>query len=100
MNTLKHVENPSKCFCQIPAEKIRRWLVERYVNNRETLELLNVAEETIDKEAILAVALIDVDDHSLLQMMGDVDLPDHHILHCREETKKILIEIKHQMDST
>ena len=31
--------------------------------------------------------MLDVDEPSLLEMMGNVDLPDHHIPHCRENVK-------------
>jgi len=48
----------------------------------------------MDKEAISAVALLDADDSLLLQMMGDVDLPHHHILHCREQAKKLIEELR------
>lgn len=31
---------------------------------------------------ISAVALLDVDKETMLKMMGDVDMLEHHIIHC------------------
>ncbi len=35
-------------------------------------------------------ALLDVDEQSMLQLMGDVGKPEHHIIHCRENVKRML----------
>ncbi len=91
---LKHFPHPTKCYCQIPIETLRKWIIERYIKNRTTIDLLGSVNDTPAKEAITAVALIDTDDDTLLEMMGDVDLPDHHILHCREQVKKLINELK------
>lgn len=91
---INHAQQSTKCFCQISAEKIRKWGVERYINNRSTIELLDSVSDPLDKEAISAVALLDVDSSALLLMMGDVDLPDHHILHCRQNAKNMIEELK------
>lgn len=94
MMNLKHFPHPTKCYCQIPIETLRKWIIERYIKNRTTIDLLGSVSDTLAKEAITAVALIDTDDDTLLEMMGDVDLPDHHILHCREQVKKLINELK------
>ena len=52
----------------------------------ERLPSTNVHE----KEIISIVALLDVDDDTMLDMMGDVDLPQHHIIHCRKNVKQML----------
>jgi len=46
-----------------------------------------------EREIISIVALLDVDDKTLCKMMGDVNLPEHHIIHCRENVKKIVMEM-------
>ena len=94
MKHLDHLVHPTKCFCQIPSELIRKWVIERYVKNRSTIELMDSVSDPCDKEAISAVALLEADDSILLQMMSDVDLPDHHILDCREQAKKLVDELK------
>lgn len=91
--TFNHLPHPSKCFCQIATERLRKWAIERHINQRSTLELLNSASNPDDREAISIVALLDADDETVLSMMGDVDLPDHHLLHCREKVRQLLQEL-------
>jgi hypothetical protein len=86
----EHLKHPKNCFCQIPPEELLFWAHKRYVENIPTIELLNSAHDAHQKEIISIVALFDADDKSLLEMMGDVNLPDHHILHCREELRKFI----------
>jgi hypothetical protein len=100
MMHMNHLPHPTKCFCQIPSETIRKWIIERYIKNRTTIDLLGSVSEPLDKEAISAVALVDADDSTLLQMMGNVDLPDHHILHCREQAKKLIEELRKESGHT
>ncbi len=83
----------TKCFCQIPVEKIEQWAKERYINKRATVDLLCSTTNAEDRHAITAVALLDVEESTLIKMMGDINMPDHHMLHCREKAKKIVDEI-------
>jgi hypothetical protein len=85
-----HLMHPKNCFCQVSPEELLFWARKRYIENIPTLDLLNSVHEARQKEIISIVALLDADDESLLEMMGDVNLPDHHILHCREEVKKMI----------
>lgn len=96
MQESTHLFHPKNCFCQIPSEEMRKWVIERYIKNRPTIELLNSVVDVHDKEVISAVALSDADDITLQKMMGDVNLPEHHILHCREQVKKLIREIKQE----
>jgi hypothetical protein len=86
----KHLRHPKNCFCQVSPEELLFWARKRYIENISTLDLLSSVHETRQKEIISIVALLDADDEFLLEMMGDVNLPDHHILHCREELKKMI----------
>ncbi len=86
----EHLKHPKNCFCQISQEKLLFWAHKRYVENIPTLELLSSVHDARQKEIISIVALLDADDESLLEVMSDVNLPDHHILHCREELKTMI----------
>ena len=83
MKLTAHLPHPKHCFCNIPLELLRKWYIKRYVEAVPTMELLEMAERESDKEAICAVAMFDLDEDSMLEVMGDVSLPDHHIVHCR-----------------
>ncbi|MBL7075972.1 MAG: hypothetical protein ISS31_00740 [Kiritimatiellae bacterium] len=82
--------DPSHCFCQIPEQEMRPWVKKRHVDHVPTMELLQSTDDPHEKEVISIISMLDVDDDSLLSMMGDVDMPDHHIIHCRENVRRIL----------
>ncbi len=86
----EHLPHPKHCFCNIPMQLLRKWYIKRYVEDIPTLELMEMADTRLDKEAICAVASFDLDEKSLLQMMGDINLPEHHIIHCREKLQREL----------
>ena len=82
--------HPTHCFCQVPDEELRPWVLKRYVEHNSTLDLLKSTDDPHEKELISIVALLDLDDDTMLRMMGDVDMPEHHILHCRLNVKQML----------
>jgi hypothetical protein len=90
MTKTDHLLHPTHCFCQIPESELRPWAIKRYKERHSTLELICSTDDPHEKEIISIVAMLDVDDETLLELMGDVDLPEHHILHCRESVKRML----------
>ena len=87
---LCNIIHPKYCFCQIPVEQLRPWVIKKHIEHRPTLELMNSTIDPHEKEIISIVALLDVDDKTVLNMMGGVDKPTHHIIHCRDNVRKIL----------
>ncbi len=85
-----HLVRPAHCFCQIEEKELIPWVVKRYIENHSTTELLKSTDDIHEREIISIVALLDVDDTTLLELMGNVDLPDQHILHCREVIREML----------
>jgi len=81
---------PHHCFCEIPDVELQPWVEKRYRENRSTVELLHSTDDAHQKEIISIVALLDVDEKSMLELMGDVNKPEHHIIHCRENVKHML----------
>ena len=90
MTEQSHLSHPTHCFCQIPDAELRPWVTKRYVEHRPTMDLIRSTDDPHEKELISIVALFDVDDDTMLEMMGTVDLPEHHILHCRQNVRKML----------
>lgn len=90
MNEHDELIHPTHCFCQIPEEELKPWVEKRYVEHRQTIELLRSTDNPHEKEIISIVAMLDVDEEAMLNMMGSVDRPDHHIIHCRENVKQML----------
>ncbi len=88
---IQDLKQPHHCFCQIPAEELRYWATLRYIEKRPTIELLEQAQTLHDKEVVSIVAMLDLDEKTMLELMGDVDLPEHHIIQCREHVRKMVL---------
>ncbi len=86
----EHWKNPSRCFCQLPSEELKKWAIKRYCEHHSTMELLSSTSDPYEREQISAVALLDVDHQTMLQIMGGVDKPEHHIIHCLENLRKFV----------
>jgi hypothetical protein len=82
--------HPTHCFCQIPEAELRPWVIKKYVEERSTIELINSTNGPREKEIISIVATLDLDEDTMLELMGGVDRPTHHIIHCREDIKRLL----------
>jgi len=90
MNPKTDIVHPHHCFCEIPNDELRPWVEKRYGEQIPTVELIRATDDPREKEIISIVALLDVDEESMLHMMGDVNKPEHHIIHCRENVKHML----------
>ncbi len=90
MKDLDQLVRPTRCFCEVPDDELRPWVVKRYIENRSTIELLNSTDSQHEKELISIVALLQVDDAILLAIMRDVNQSKEHILKCREAVREML----------
>ena len=81
---------PSHCFCEIPDDEMRPWVEKKFRDHQTTVELINSTDDAHQREIISIVGLFDVDEETMLEMMGGVDKPTHHIIHCREQVKQML----------
>ncbi|MEN8180135.1 MAG: hypothetical protein ABFS39_16155 [Pseudomonadota bacterium] len=84
------IHHPRHCFCQIPESELLYWLKKRYLEQIPTVHLLDSTDDLHEKEVISIVSMLDVDEATMLELMGDVEMPEHHIMHCRENLKKLL----------
>lgn len=84
------IVHPHHCFCEIPDAELRPWVEKRYGEKIPTVELIRATDDPREKEIISIVALLDVDEKSMLKLMGDVNQSEHHIIHCRENVKQML----------
>jgi len=82
--------DPTHCFCEVPTEEMRPWVEKRYNEHVPTMQLLASTDDPHAKEIISIVAMFDVDEETLLGVMGGVDKPGHHIIHCREDVRRML----------
>lgn len=90
MNKHPNVIHPHHCFCQVPEPELLFWMRKRYVEGISTIELINSTEDSHEREVISIVSMLDLDEDEMLELMGDVEKPVHHIVHCREKLKQML----------
>jgi hypothetical protein len=84
------IVEPSHCFCEIPEAELRPWVEKRYRENQSTIDLMKSTDDPRQKEIISIVAMLDVGEDEMVKMMGGVDKPTHHIIHCRDNVKQML----------
>ena len=82
--------HPQHCFCQIPDSELMHWAKMRYLEQIPTLDLLDATDDPHEKEVISIVSMLDLDEDTMLELMGDVEMPTHHIVHCCARVKKML----------
>jgi hypothetical protein len=90
MNDKSSLVHPHHCFCEIPDKELLPWVQKRYGKDIPTVKLLHSTDDPRQKEIIGIVALLDVDERMMLELMGEVSKPEHHIIHCRENVKRML----------
>ena len=84
---LAHLHN---CFCHYSKDELKKWTVKHYCEHYSTVELMVSTDDPHEKEIISIVALLDVDEEVMIKMMGNVNKPDHHIIHCRDNVRAIV----------
>jgi len=97
MSTLSGQEfelpRPHYCYCQLPMERLLTW-VRRKLAGATTLELMHVAHDDLDREMVAVVALLDVDEATLAEAMGNINTPEHSAWHCRQALLQRLADAK------
>lgn len=87
MKPLVRLVRPSRCFCTIPADAVRPWIVRRFIEKRSTIELLRSTSDAAEKKIITMVAMLDLDDETVRDLMRNVRQTGDHILACRKRVK-------------
>ena len=81
----------STCYCNIPHKKLVDLVRMRFVDGAGTEELMTRMKTEKEREYLATVALLDVKDSELLDMIAsDSTVEPQHLLACREQAKKIL----------
>lgn len=90
MNVHEDLVKPTHCFCQIPEEELKYWFHKRYNEHHSTIDLLSNTDDPHEKEVISIVALLDLDDKIVTEMMSNVPPHENQVLHCRKVAKEML----------
>jgi len=86
---------PAHCFCAIPPEELKPWIIKRYAEQRSTVELLNSTRDEREREIITIVSMLDLDDDTVLELMRGVEETADHILACRLTVKAMWRDLCH-----
>ena len=86
---------PGRCFCQIAMDDLIGWARKRYLEGLSTLQLLAMASNRQEKEAVGIVALLDVSDEELARVLSPLRASDCNVLACREHVRKWLDAMLH-----
>jgi hypothetical protein len=81
---------PHHCFCRIAIGELRRWARMKYIEHVPTMDLMALAKNPRQKEAVSIVALLDLPDDVVIRMLAPLAKPDCRILACRDHVRQWL----------
>ena len=81
---------PRRCFCRVAIGDLRRWARKKYIEQVPTMELLAMAKNPRQKQAVSIVALLDLSDDVVIRMLTPLAKPGCRILACRDHVKQWL----------
>jgi hypothetical protein len=84
---------PRRCFCQVAIDELAGWARKKYLDRIPTLDLLRMAQDPRQREAIGIVALLDVPDDEVIRMMTPITQAGCNILVCRDHLKAWLADM-------
>jgi hypothetical protein len=79
-----------RCFCQIAVRELIRWARLKYVEGVSTVELLRLAADHQEREAIGIVALLDVPDEDMVRILSPLAPSYCNVLTCRDHLRNWL----------
>lgn len=82
--------HPTHCFCEVPLEELRFWATKHFHDHIPTMELLHSTTNPHEKEVISMVAMLELDDDTMVRLMGQINRTDQHILTCRHRIQQML----------
>ena len=93
MAPVPNVPTPTRCFCRIELDQLTGWARKKYLDHLPTIQLLALAKNPGEREAVAIVALLDVPDEEIVRMMTPLSLAGCNILACRDHVKRWLSDM-------
>ena len=81
------IPRPTRCFCQIPVHELIGWARRKYLDRLSTIQLLAMATDPREREAVGIVALLDIPDADVLLLMTPVTQSRCNVLACRDHLR-------------
>jgi hypothetical protein len=89
----KHLVKNPRCFCKVPLTDLEKWAHKKYIEGKNTLQLLQEARSEYDKELITIIAMFDVDSKTMNKMLGHQTKPSCNLEMCRSHVHEWLENI-------
>ena len=93
MTLASEIPPPSRCFCQIAMDELTGWARKKYLERMPTIQLLTLARNPREKEAVGILALLDVPDDEVIRVMTPLTPSGCNILACRNHVKKWIADM-------
>jgi hypothetical protein len=81
------ISRPTRCFCQIPVHELIGWARRKYLDRLSTIQLLAMAKDPREREAVGIVALLDIPDADVLLLMTPWTQSHCNVLACRDHLR-------------
>jgi hypothetical protein len=81
---------PTRCFCQIPVSELIVWARRKFLDHLSTIQLLAMASDQREREAVGIVALLDIPDADVILLLTPVTPSHCNILACRDRLREWL----------
>jgi hypothetical protein len=81
------IPRPTRCFCHIPAHDLIGWARRKYLDRLSTIQLLAIAKDHREREAVGIVALLDIPDADVVLLMTPLTQSHCSILACRDHLR-------------
>lgn len=82
-----------RCFCQIPLTDLEKWAHKKYVDGKNTIDLLAETRSDYDKELVTIIAMLDVEKEKLDTMLGHAARSTCNLDMCRHKVREWLLHI-------
>jgi hypothetical protein len=78
---------PTRCFCQIPVSELIVWARRKFLDHLSTIQLLAMAGDQREREAVGIVALLDIPDAEVILLLTPLTPTHCNILACRDRLR-------------
>ena len=84
------ISRPTRCFCQIPVHELIGWARRKYLDRLSTIQLLAMAGDQREREAVSIVALLDIPDADVVLLLTPLTPSHCNVLACRDHLREWL----------
>jgi hypothetical protein len=88
--SVETIPTPTRCFCQIPVGELIVWARRKFLDHLSTIQLLAMAGDQREREAVGIVALLDIPDADVILLLTPLTSSHCNVLACRDHLREWL----------